>query len=107
MALRPMTKSNLSSYRVDHMLANLAWVDLDFCILPSCPIEQPLLPNSQNAQVELGTLKIQAYPTLGGQMVHPVKLAEAFLQPDKAVFTLQPNGSVGKSVTVTDFCCTR
>ena len=43
-ALRESYKAALL-YRVAHLVADLVWVDLEFCIPTSCPLAQPLLPN--------------------------------------------------------------
>ena len=53
-------------YRASHVLVDLGWVDLDFCVLPSCPAAQPLLPNSHQPKqswADGGTLKIQVNKT--------------------------------------------
>ena len=49
-------------YRASHVLEELGWVDFDFCVPPSCPAAQPLLPNShqpKQSRADSGTLEIQ------------------------------------------------
>ena len=68
--------SFIYEYRVAHLVADLGWVDLNFCV-PYCPLSQPLLPNfHQPEQIWAGTgsLKIQVYPTqVRHQMGHLVR----------------------------------
>ena len=61
---------------VDHLLPNLGLVDFDFCVPPSCPLAQPLLPHQLRWNwADSGTLKIQVYPTqTREQMVHLASL---------------------------------
>ena len=55
---------------------HLGWVDFELDIPPSCPVVQPVLPNShqpQQNEADGGTLKFQVNPTqLHDQMGHPV-----------------------------------
>ena len=49
-------------YRASHVLVDLGWVDFDFCVPPSCPAAQPLLPRSHHpkqSRADSGTLEIQ------------------------------------------------
>ena len=49
------------SYRVSQVSWDLGWVDFDFCVPPSCPADQPLLPKShqpKQSRAESGTLEI-------------------------------------------------
>ena len=51
------------TYRVSQGSCDLGWVDFDFCVPPSCPAAQPLLPNShqpKQSQADSGTLKTQS-----------------------------------------------
>ena len=64
-ALAP-TVANQQVYRVPHLLVDLGWVDFDLGVPPSCPLAQPLLPNSNQPRqnwADSGTLKIQVNPT--------------------------------------------
>ena len=54
------------NYRVPQVSLDLRWVDFDFCVLPSCPAEQPLLPNShqpKQIRADSGTHEIQVNKT--------------------------------------------
>ena len=53
-------------FRVVHLGADLVWVDLDFCLPPSWPPAQPLLPNFHQLRqnwADSVTLKIKVNPT--------------------------------------------
>ena len=52
--------------RASHFYVDLGWVDFDFCVPPSCPAAQPLLPNShqpKQSQADSETLEIQVNKT--------------------------------------------
>ena len=58
-------------YRVNHLLANLGWVDFDFACSTLCLVLPGLMGNWQN-QAEGGTGKIKVNPTeVPQEMCHP------------------------------------
>ena len=63
-------------YRASHVLADWVLLTLIWDVPPSCPVAQPLLPNSHQPKqnwADSGTVKIQVNPTqIRQEMSHPV-----------------------------------
>ena len=85
-----------TGHRASRVLLDLGWVDFDFGVTPSCPVAQPLLPNS-NQPRQNGQRALAEYPEVAcvkSQAVCPCTVCLQFFLGTSFEFAdLAPHGA--------------